>query len=239
MTSKRWFTADELKGLPGLPKAASSVSRKATKEGWEKRQKSGVKGITYEYHLSSLPLATKTTILNGIFEERRDPTEEEVEIEKQTTQKPTPDYPEEFDFKQEFALIPGYRIQVSAGHGVINGDQEPPCRFLAFRRKWLKYKRFNESELTVVWAKGDSMHPTISDNDTLIVHLGRKEPKDGHIYVFRNGEELFVKRYQSALGVWRLISDNSLYPPLDILKEEQHQFDVIGQVVHVAKDIAD
>lgn len=143
------------------------------------------------------------------------------------------------EFRSEFALIPGYRIQVSAGNGSLNGDDERPVRHLAFRRKWLKYKGFSEKDLTVVWAKGDSMQPTINDNDTLIVHLGRKEPKDGYIYVFRNGDELFVKRYQSILGAWRLISDNALYSPIDIPKEEQHQFEVIGQVVHVAKDIAD
>ncbi|NMU33899.1 helix-turn-helix domain-containing protein, partial [Vibrio parahaemolyticus] len=136
----------------------------ATKEGWEKRQKSGVKGITYEYNLSSLPVATKATILSGIFEERRNLTEEEVETEKLTTQELSSDYPEGLDFQKEFALIPGYRIQVSAGHGAINGAQETPCRYLAFRRKWLTHKGFCQKDLTVVWAKGDSMHPTINDN---------------------------------------------------------------------------
>ena len=140
---------------------------------------------------------------------------------------------------EEFALIPGYRIQVSAGHGSLNPDQIEPTRHLAFRRKWLKYRGFKESDLAIVWAKGDSMEPTIHNNDTLVVHLGRDKPSDGHIYIFRNGDELFVKRYQSMLGTWRLISDNSYYRDLDIPKEEQHQFEVVGQVVHIAKDIGD
>jgi len=140
---------------------------------------------------------------------------------------------------EDFALIPGYRIQVSAGHGALNSDQLKPSRYLAFRRKWLKFRGFNESELAIVWAKGDSMEPTIHSNDTLVVHLGRNIPADGHIYIFRNGEELFVKRYQSMLGTWRLISDNSFYSALDVPKQEQHQFEVVGQVVHIAKDIGD
>lgn len=139
----------------------------------------------------------------------------------------------------EFALIPGYRIQVSAGHGALNPDQLEPSRHLAFRRKWLKHRGFKEEDLAIVWAKGDSMEPTIHNNDTLVVHLGRNKPADGHIYIFRNADELFVKRYQSMLGTWRLISDNSFYSPLDISKEEQHQFEVVGQVVHIAKDIGD
>ncbi|MDA0148820.1 LexA family transcriptional regulator [Vibrio sp. LaRot3] len=143
------------------------------------------------------------------------------------------------DVESEFALIPGYSVQVSAGHGCLTKSDTKPTRYLAFRRKWLKWKRFEEKDLSVVWAKGDSMHPTISDNDTLVVHLGRKDPKDGYIYVFRNGDELFVKRFQDMMGSWRLISDNALYAAMDIPKEDQHQFEVIGQVVHLAKDIAD
>ncbi|AUR82784.1 peptidase S24/S26A/S26B [Vibrio phage 1.028.O._10N.286.45.B6] len=140
---------------------------------------------------------------------------------------------------EEFALIPGYRIQVSAGHGSLNPDQLEPTRHLAFRRKWLKYRGFKEKDLAIVWAKGDSMEPTIHNNDTLVVNMERKKPSDGHIYIFRNGDELFVKRYQSVLGAWRLISDNPLYDNQDIPKDEQHQFEVIGQVIHIAKDLGD
>lgn len=140
---------------------------------------------------------------------------------------------------EEYALIPGYRVQVSAGHGALNCEDNEPVRYLAFRRKWLKYRGFEEHELAIVWAKGDSMEPTIHSNDTLVVHLGRNNPADGHIYIFRNGDELFVKRYQNAFGSWRLISDNPVYDKLDIPKHEQNQFEVIGQVVHIAKDIGD
>ncbi|MGL6025949.1 MAG: LexA family transcriptional regulator [Vibrio sp.] len=139
----------------------------------------------------------------------------------------------------EFVMIPGYRIQVSAGHGALNPENMEPTRYLAFRRKWLNYRGFNEKDLAIVWAKGDSMEPTIHNNDTLVVHMARNKPQDGHIYIFRNGDELFVKRYQSALGSWRLISDNPMYETVSIPKDEQHQFDVVGQVVHIAKDIGD
>ena len=142
-------------------------------------------------------------------------------------------------FTEEFALIPGYSIQVSAGHGALNLDQLEPSRHLAFRRKWLKFRGFLEKDLVIVWTKGDSMEPTINNNDTLVVHTGRTKPQDGNIYIFRNTDELFVKRYQSVPSAWRLISDNPMYDNVDIKKEEQHQFEVIGQVVHIAKDIGD
>ena len=65
-------------------------------------------------------------------------------------------------FLEEFALIPGYRVQVSAGHGALTQVDQAPCRHLAFRRKWLKWRGFAEKELAIVWSKGDSMEPTIS-----------------------------------------------------------------------------
>ncbi|SGY85224.1 S24 family peptidase [Moritella viscosa] len=141
------------------------------------------------------------------------------------------------DEDDAFALIPDYNVQVSAGHGTVCDCDEKPFRHLAFRHKWLKARGFKEGELVVVSTKGDSMEPLISNNDSLVIHTGRTSPRDGCIYVFRNDEELFVKRYQSMLGSWRLISDNQIYSPLDIPKHEQHQFEVIGQVVHIAKDV--
>ena len=126
------------------------------------------------------------------------------------------------ELKEEFALIPGYSIQVSAGHGSLNLEQLEPSRHLAFRRKWLTFRGFKEKDLVIVWSKGDSMEPTINNNDTLVVHTGRTKPQDGNIYIFRREDELFVKRYQSTVDAWRLISDNAMYTPLDIKKEEQH-----------------
>lgn len=155
-------------------------------------------------------------------------TGEEVELKKAVKSNPIED---------EFALIPGYNIQVSCGHGAINCDQLEPSRHLAFRRKWLKYKGFNEKELAIVWAKGDSMHPTISNNDTLVVHLGRKKISDGNIYVLRNDDQLWVKRVQVTPTSWELISDNDHYDKISVPKDEQHTFEVVGQVVHIAKDI--
>lgn len=142
-------------------------------------------------------------------------------------------------FTDEFALIPGYRVQVSAGHGSLTQGELEPCRHLAFRRKWLKWRGFAEKELAIVWSKGDSMEPTISNNDTLVVHLGRTRPVDGHIYVVRNDDQLWVKRLQVLPSAWLLLSDNKHYQPIEVPKDEQHTFEVIGQVVHISHDVGE
>lgn len=140
---------------------------------------------------------------------------------------------------EEFVLIPGYMVQVSAGHGTLSHGEQEPYQHLPFPRKWLRKRGFYEDELAIVWCKGDSMEPTISDSATLVVHLGRTRPTDGRIYVVRNDDQLWVKRLQVRPDAWVLISDNAIYPPMTIKKHEQHTFEVIGQVVHIAHDVGE
>ena len=143
----------------------------------------------------------------------------------------------EHSFLSEFALIPGYSIQVSAGWGSEGSDDIEPSRHLAFRKRWLKWRGFAEKDLVVVWAKGDSMEPIISDNNTLLVNIQRTTLTDGNIFVIRNENQLWVKRVQVMPNAWRLLSDNKLYDPIEIPMDEQNGFQVVGQVVHISKDI--
>lgn len=143
------------------------------------------------------------------------------------------------DFLSEFALIPGYSVQVSAGWGSEGSDTAEPSRHLAFRKRWLKWRGFAEKDLVVVWAKGDSMEPIISNNNTLLINMQRTELTDGNIYVIRSDNQLWVKRVQVKPNAWLLLSDNPLYPPIEVPKTEQHNFHVVGQVVHISKDIGD
>ncbi|MEI6897860.1 MAG: XRE family transcriptional regulator [Psychromonas sp.] len=162
-------------------------------------------------------------------------TGEEVEKKVKYIDQPTMSKPSDFG---DFVLIPGYSVQVSAGFGSVGNDEKIPTRHLAFRKKWLHYKGYKPQDLIALWAKGDSMEPSIGDNNTLIVHTSETKPVDGNIYIFRLEDQLVVKRVQVNLfGSYLLISDNNFYPPMEIKKEDMEQFDVIGKVVHIAKDI--
>lgn len=141
------------------------------------------------------------------------------------------------NWNDEYALIPGYRVQVSAGNGTLAPEFEEPCRYLAFRRRWLKWRGFSEKDLVVAWCNGDSMEPVIYNNDTLVVHTGMIKPVDGGIYVLRNDDQLWVKRIQSLPNAWMLLSDNPRYPPIEVPKDEQHNFQIVGKVVHIAHDL--
>lgn len=137
----------------------------------------------------------------------------------------------------EFALIPGYNVEVSAGVGAFP-NQEEPTRKLAFRHKWLRYRGLKPEDLVLVFAKGDSMEPTINDNNTLMIDTSNRELSDGHIYVIRTDGHLIVKRIQM---LWNkgilLLSDNKEYREQQIEPNESDDLEVIGKVVWIGKDI--
>lgn len=216
MPNYQWLTPKQIADLDGMPESIQGVHKKAQREGWQKRKHEGVRGPGVEYYIS-VP-------------------------DKNVVHTETGNYklPSIKDIWDEFVLIPGYSVQVSAGHGSQAFDAYSPSRYLAFRKKWLKYRNFSEKELVIVWAKGDSMEPTIHNNDSLVIHQGRKKLVDGKIFVIRFDETLWVKRIQVMPQSWLLISDNKeLYPPIEIKHAEHATFEVVGEVVHIAKDIGD
>ena len=137
----------------------------------------------------------------------------------------------------DYALIPGYNVQVSAGNGSLI-DGEPVTRRLAFRRNWLNFRGLHEKDLVVVFAKGDSMEPTISDGNTIMVDRSNATPRDGGMYVIRVDDNLLVKRTQIVPGQGiQLISDNKDYPLMLVKPGDQASLEFIGRVVWIGKDV--
>nr|WP_227591454.1 S24 family peptidase [Acinetobacter sp. Marseille-Q1620] len=138
----------------------------------------------------------------------------------------------------EFGLIPVREdIEVSAGAGAFVGLEDNSGYCLAFRKDWLNSRGLKEKDLYVVFTRGDSMEPTISDQDSLLVNTAEKMPQDGHIYVIRSNDTLWVKRIQKLLdGSLLLISDNKIYPPMQLNLNESSDVEVIGKVVSSSKN---
>lgn len=103
-----------------------------------------------------------------------------------------------------------YDVEVSAGNGAAAYGVAEPANHLAYRKDWLKLRGLFAKDLNCVTARGDSMEPTISSKDTLLVDTSKTNPRDGQIYVIRSGDVLWVKRVQRQIdGSLLLISDNS------------------------------
>ena len=134
----------------------------------------------------------------------------------------------------EFTTIPAYQVFASAGHGA-NITDEQLAEPMAFRTDWLRREGFDPAKMAVIRAKGDSMEPTITDGDVILIRLKNGEaPRDG-LYVLRLDGGLFVKRLQFDLGGVRIISDNPLYKSRDLSKTELAELDLVGRVVWAGK----
>lgn len=133
-------------------------------------------------------------------------------------------------FEEEFDLVNIYDVDVSAGHGSIcSGDAKPVSR-LAFRKDWLSKHGLHAKDLLIVFSKGDSMLPTIQDKEKLLVNSADKELTDGFIYVIRNHENYWVKRVQRQFdGSLLLISDNKMYPAMQLDLNEANDVEIIGR----------
>ncbi len=121
------------------------------------------------------------------------------------------------DEEAEPGLIRIQRLSVgaSAGHGALN-DQESEIGHIAFDSGWLKRLGGSSSaRLRFIRVDGDSMSPTLSDGDDILVDEGdaAERVRDG-IYVLRVEDSLMVKRLalSPASRSLTIKSDNPAYP---------------------------
>ncbi|HXH03651.1 MAG TPA: XRE family transcriptional regulator [Candidatus Competibacteraceae bacterium] len=133
--------------------------------------------------------------------------------------------------REEFALVPLYGVEVSAGFGATI-DQEQPISRLAYRRDWLTEMGLQPERVVTVQARGDSMEPTIGDGDLLLVDTRQRQLVNDAIYVIRQDQLLYVKRLQRLYdGAVRINSDNPAYAAEVVPKKDLAFLEVIGRVV--------
>lgn len=131
-------------------------------------------------------------------------------------------------------LVDIYNVQASAGHGSIIEDEEIVSR-LAFPPGYLqRITKSSPANLAIISVKGDSMLPTLADDDLVMVDTGKTSLDFDGLFVLRFGEALHVKRIARAeIGKVRIISDNrGAYPAIEIRKEE---VGVVGKVIWLGK----
>lgn len=141
----------------------------------------------------------------------------------------------------DHALIPIPRLEVraSAGAGSLAGD-ERPASHIGFEETWLRQLAGGRlPNLSVIGVQGDSMSPTLSDGDDILVNTsdGLDRLRDG-IYVLRCDDTLLVKRVGLGPSPRRVAikSDNGAYPdwPDCAVKD----IDIIGRVVWAGRRLS-
>lgn len=110
--------------------------------------------------------------------------------------------------ERDYALIPQYHVSGECGSGYLNGHEEVKGG-LAFKRDWLARMSLKPDSLSVIYACGLSMAPTINEGEVLLVDHDQCEPRDGQVFAFERDGELLIKRLvRHPAGSWICRSDN-------------------------------
>lgn len=139
-------------------------------------------------------------------------------------------------FEPEFVVVPRIEVRLGAGGEAEVYDVEEKENY-AFRRDWL-LSRGNPKHMRLMTVVGDSMEPTLSEGDLVLVDLSKTDPRDG-IYALRIHTGLVVKRVQRmGKSRIRVISDNPKYPPQEFdLESEGNDLAVIGKVIWLGRSL--
>lgn len=116
-------------------------------------------------------------------------------------------------------MVPVYDVAASAGHGALV-DYEATAYSLAFPPEYLS--RLTSSapkNLAIISVKGESMEPTLLDDDIVLLDASKTNLSYDGLFVLRFGDTLHVKRVgrSAKKDHVSIISDNrDLYPALEV-----------------------
>jgi len=132
----------------------------------------------------------------------------------------------------EIIALPVYDIEASAGFGITVPEYEGTENSVLFTRQFLRHIRATPEACLIIYAKGDSMMPTITDGNEIIVDTSQKQLLNDSISVVNVAGNLLVKRIRYRInGDIDLVSDNKDYPVETIKPENADQVNIIGQAV--------
>lgn len=122
-------------------------------------------------------------------------------------------------------------VSASCGYGINIIDETQTATF-AISSKFIRDIGINPKYTELIFARGDSMEPTIFGGDSLLVDLSRKSIYEGSIFCIRLNGQLYSKRLQQlSNSVINIISDNPEYENRKIdLNDESIDFEIIGEV---------
>lgn len=135
-------------------------------------------------------------------------------------------------------LVPVYDVTASAGNGSLVPDYESIAYSLAFPPDYLsRITRSHPRNLSIISVKGESMEPTLKDDDLVMLDASKTSLSYDGMFVLRFDGTLHVKRVSRSprKGYVTIISDNrAIYPEREWPVEE---VDVIGKVIWFGRKV--
>ena len=137
--------------------------------------------------------------------------------------------------ESDYALIPLLTAKGENGNGYLNDHVEVKGG-LAFKRDWLARMNAKPEDLSVIYARGDSMEPYIIEGDVVLIDHAATDPINGKVYAIRRPDDsISIKRLvQQLSGDWIITSDNpnkTLYRDEPVGADSVCQVPIIGRVV--------
>ncbi|GAB3416788.1 hypothetical protein GCM10027318_34130 [Massilia agilis] len=124
------------------------------------------------------------------------------------------------------------RLRLSAG---IKGFQVEPEPYdgttLTVPVAWIERRGYDPKNLIAVRVKGDSMEPTLYQDDLVIVNTADTKAVDGQVYAFNYEGEPVIKRLTRDAGRWWLTSDNADQRKYHRKSCEGSECIIVGRVV--------
>jgi phage repressor protein C with HTH and peptisase S24 domain len=128
--------------------------------------------------------------------------------------------------KEAYVSIPLLGAVASAGPGRENEDDEI-IDYCKFKASWIR-KFGSPRNLALMTISGDSMAPTLSKGDVIMIDKSETAPRDDRIYVINSGGSTVIKRLQlRGKSVWALSDNEKTNPPYQIEKDSN----IIGRIV--------
>lgn len=138
----------------------------------------------------------------------------------------------------ELVAVPSVAIEASMGGGAEIYDEATEKPYY-FHRSWINNKlKTSPKDLRIIFVRGDSMYPTLDNNDMVLVDISKRSPTPPGIFVLYDGIGLVVKRLEyigdKNAPKMRIISDNKQYSPYE---RGAMDINVIGRVVWFARQL--
>ncbi len=138
----------------------------------------------------------------------------------------------------QYACIPVYEVQASAGDGVEIPPEPGILHLILFRLTWIKRLTSTTlANLAIFKVVGESMRPTLEDGDNVLIDISQRE-------IGRGASGLFVVNLEGQAKIKRLArhprdgtlsmkSDNPIYETFDGLSDED--VPIVGRVLWIGR----
>jgi phage repressor protein C with HTH and peptisase S24 domain len=147
-----------------------------------------------------------------------------------------PPVPTEREIAKHLDLVPIASVDQAYGMGATFADDGAEVEVLHFPKTWIE-QLTHSAPASLTWArgKGDSMAPTINDNDMVLIDRSERRVEDQDlIWCFTIGDMAMIKRLRVRGDKVTIMSDNK-----DVANDTAHpdEINIIGRITRVVKPV--